>query len=84
MLKNQSRSITENIPLFPLGIIVLPGETRFLHIFETRYKNLFNDLEKWKLLLAYPSYQEETSMMWVLVKLEKFSLNIQMVSLISQ
>lgn len=34
----------ENIPLFPLGIIVLPGETRFLHIFEKRYKNLFEDI----------------------------------------
>lgn len=38
--------IAENLPLFPLGIIVLPGETRFLHIFEKRYKNLFEDLEK--------------------------------------
>lgn len=47
MLKNQEQIITENIPLFPLGIIVLPGETRFLHVFETRYKNLFNDLEKY-------------------------------------
>lgn len=36
----------ENIPLFPLGIIVLPGETRFLHIFEQRYKNLFEDITK--------------------------------------
>lgn len=35
----------ENIPLFPLGIMVLPGETRFLHIFEQRYKNLFEDIE---------------------------------------
>lgn len=36
----------ETLPLFPLGIIVLPGETRFLHIFEKRYKNLFEDLDK--------------------------------------
>lgn len=36
----------ENLPLFPLGIVVLPGETRFLHIFEQRYKNLFEDIEK--------------------------------------
>lgn len=34
-----------NIPLFPLGIIVLPGETKFLHIFEKRYKNLFEDIK---------------------------------------
>lgn len=38
---------TDNyMPLFPLGIIVMPGETRFLHIFEKRYKNLFEDLGK--------------------------------------
>lgn len=46
MLKKEEKIITENIPLFPLGIIVLPGETRFLHVFETRYKNLFADIEK--------------------------------------
>ena len=28
-----------------MGIVVLPGETRFLHIFEQRYKNLFEDIE---------------------------------------
>jgi hypothetical protein len=33
------------VPLFPLGIIVLPGEKRYLHIFEKRYKNLFKDAE---------------------------------------
>jgi len=44
MLKNEESIITENIPFFPLGIVVLPGETRFLHVFETRYKNLFNDI----------------------------------------
>lgn len=44
MLKNQESIITENVPFFPLGIVVLPGETRFLHVFETRYKNLVNDI----------------------------------------
>ncbi|HAX48168.1 MAG TPA: hypothetical protein DCX92_04215 [Bacteroidetes bacterium] len=44
---NKEEHITEeNIPLFPLGIVVLPGETRFLHVFEQRYKNLFEDIEK--------------------------------------
>jgi len=46
MLNKEEHIITENLPLFPLGIIVLPGETRFLHIFEKRYRNLFEDLEK--------------------------------------
>ncbi|MCC6866314.1 MAG: LON peptidase substrate-binding domain-containing protein [Ignavibacteria bacterium] len=35
----------ENIPFFPLGIVVLPGETRFLHIFEKKYRNLYEDIE---------------------------------------
>jgi hypothetical protein len=45
-MNNEEHIIEENIPLFPLGIVVLPGETRFLHIFEERYKNLFEDIEK--------------------------------------
>ncbi|MGQ0678586.1 MAG: LON peptidase substrate-binding domain-containing protein [Actinomycetota bacterium] len=31
-----------DIGLFPLGIVVLPGERAALHIFETRYKDLIN------------------------------------------
>ncbi len=46
MTNKEEHIIEENIPLFPLGIVVLPGETRFLHIFEERYKNLFEDIEK--------------------------------------
>ena len=44
----------ENIPLFPLGIIVLPGETRFLHIFEQRYKNLLEDITSGGKTFAIP------------------------------
>jgi hypothetical protein len=46
MFKNQESIITENVPFFPLGIVVLPGETRFLHVFEKRYKNLFSDISR--------------------------------------
>lgn len=45
MINEEEHITEENIPLFPLGIVVLPGETRFLHIFEKRYKNLFEDIE---------------------------------------
>lgn len=31
------------IPMFPLNVVVLPGETYKLHIFEERYKQLIND-----------------------------------------
>ena len=41
---NKQHETIDNIPFFPLGIVVLPGETRFLHIFEQRYKNLFDDI----------------------------------------
>jgi hypothetical protein len=44
-LSDKQHENIDNIPLFPLGIVVLPGETRFLHIFEQRYKNLFEDIE---------------------------------------
>lgn len=31
------------IPMFPLNLVLLPGETKTLHIFEERYKELVND-----------------------------------------
>jgi Lon protease-like protein len=31
------------IPMFPLNVVVLPGETLKLHIYEERYKQLIND-----------------------------------------
>ena len=33
------------LPLFPLRLLPMPGETIGLHIFEERYQVLFNDLE---------------------------------------
>jgi Lon protease-like protein len=35
--------VTNLIPIFPLGIVVYPGEELNLHIFEERYKQLIND-----------------------------------------
>jgi len=35
--------MTNFIPIFPLGIVVYPGEKVNLHIFEPRYKQLIND-----------------------------------------
>ena len=35
--------MTNFIPVFPLGIVVYPGETVSLHIFEPRYKQLINE-----------------------------------------
>jgi uncharacterized protein len=35
--------MTNFIPIFPLGIVVFPGEALNLHIFEPRYKQLITD-----------------------------------------
>jgi Lon protease-like protein len=35
--------MTNFIPIFPLGIVVYPGEALNLHIFESRYKQLINE-----------------------------------------
>lgn len=35
--------MTNFIPIFPLGIVVFPGEKVHLHIFEPRYKQLINE-----------------------------------------
>lgn len=35
--------MTNFIPLFPLGLVVYPGEQLNLHIFEPRYKQLINE-----------------------------------------
>lgn len=35
--------MTNFIPIFPLGIVVYPGETLNLHIFEPRYKQLVSE-----------------------------------------
>jgi Lon protease-like protein len=35
--------MTNFVPIFPLSIVVYPGETLNLHIFEPRYKQLIAD-----------------------------------------
>jgi len=38
--------MTNFIPIFPLGIVVYPGERLHLHIFEPRYKQLINECKE--------------------------------------
>ena len=40
---SDDRSITRSLPLFPLGIVVFPGELVPLRIFEPRYKQLITE-----------------------------------------
>jgi hypothetical protein len=47
--------MTNFIPIFPLGIVVYPGEHLNLHIFEPRYKQLINECYTEKKLFGIPS-----------------------------
>src|SRR6266850_7220045 len=38
--------MTNFIPIFPLGIVVYPGEKLHLHIFEPRYKQLITECQQ--------------------------------------
>lgn len=52
----------KDLPLFPLNLVVFPGEELNLHIFEPRYKELVQDCLETKTTFGIPSY--------VLTKLE--------------
>jgi Lon protease-like protein len=47
--------MTNFIPIFPLGIVVYPGESLNLHIFEPRYKQLIDECNKEKKLFGIPA-----------------------------
>ena len=46
--------MTNFIPIFPLEIIVYPGEELNLHIFEDRYKQLISEMKKEKKFFGIP------------------------------
>ncbi|HWJ90710.1 MAG TPA: LON peptidase substrate-binding domain-containing protein [Flavisolibacter sp.] len=47
--------MTNFIPIFPLGLVVYPGEQLNLHIFEPRYKQLIKECEAEKKSFGIPS-----------------------------
>ncbi len=62
--------MTNFIPIFPLGIVVYPGEELNLHIFEPRYKELIIDCRDNKKLFGIPSViNNKVSEMGTLVEL---------------
>ncbi|MEO5948504.1 MAG: LON peptidase substrate-binding domain-containing protein [Chitinophagaceae bacterium] len=46
--------MTNFIPIFPLNIVVFPGENLNLHIFESRYKQLINECKNTKKPFGIP------------------------------
>jgi uncharacterized protein len=47
--------MTNFIPIFPLGIVVFPGENLNLHIFEPRYKQLISECHQTKKPFGIPT-----------------------------
>jgi len=54
--------MTNFIPIFPLGIVVYPGEEVNLHIFEPRYKELINECVAQKKPFGIPPVIEDKVM----------------------
>jgi Lon protease-like protein len=50
--------MTNFIPIFPLGIVVYPGEDLNLHIFEPRYKQLISECQEQKKPFGIPTVIE--------------------------
>ncbi len=62
--------MTNFIPIFPLGIVVYPGEELNLHIFEPRYKQLITDCLESKKPFGIPAVlNNKVSEMGTLVEL---------------
>ena len=51
--------MTNFIPIFPLDVIVYPGEPLNLHIFEPRYKQLIKDCIRDRKLFGIPSVKDK-------------------------
>lgn len=66
--------MTNFIPIFPLGIVVYPGEQLNLHIFEPRYKQLISECYKQKKPFGIPTVIENRLQdMGSLVEIEEVS-----------
>ncbi|MCG8321779.1 MAG: LON peptidase substrate-binding domain-containing protein [Cytophagales bacterium] len=59
------------VPLFPLNIVVFPGENLNLHIFEPRYKQLINDCIDDKRTFVIPAFVHQKIELGTEVKIKK-------------
>jgi Lon protease-like protein len=64
--------MTNFIPIFPLSIVVYPGEHLNLHIFEPRYKQLINECYSEERPFGIPTViKNEVAEFGTLVKIER-------------
>ncbi|NVJ87522.1 MAG: LON peptidase substrate-binding domain-containing protein [Algoriphagus sp.] len=62
---------TAYLPLFPLKLVVFPGENLNLHIFEPRYRQLLADVEEGKLAFGICTYLNQLTGLGTEVVLDK-------------
>jgi len=60
MFRAYSSQMTMILPLFPLNLVVFPGEKLNLHIFEPRYRELINDCHSKGITFGIPPFIAET------------------------
>lgn len=56
VISNQIIAMTTTLAMFPLELVVFPGEQLALHIFEDRYQQLLRDCEHGSITFGIPSY----------------------------
>jgi len=59
-MKRYMSKIINNFPLFPIALIVFPGEVQPLHIFEPRYRQLIREMDESKEIFGIPFLTEDT------------------------
>lgn len=55
-------AIQFQLPLFPLQMVVFPGEPVNLHIFEPRYKQLINEVKSTEITFGIPAFIDQKVM----------------------
>jgi len=63
--------MTQNLTMFPLELVVFPGERLALHIFESRYQQLIADCELQNMTFGIPAYFNGKLSYGTEVRLEK-------------
>lgn len=53
----------KHLPIFPLPLVMLPGELLPLHIFEDRYRQMLNDIERQRNLFGITLFESEGSIL---------------------
>lgn len=54
--------LTRTIPIFPLKLVVFPGEELNLHVFEPRYKQLISECKEHDLTFGIPAFIDDRIM----------------------